>query len=246
MRPIPPSIKNDIIRYYLEGFSTPQISKLTNVSGGAVSAITTETARKDEYFIYMREIARKFRTKNLIFPDVVSGIRLYNKIKEVGLTCSFFESFLDSTNVESYKLQVEHDKFLTKIAGILQFEKQYQINLVDIPDYIRSRKQEVDKMNDEISRRNQILHSKYSVTEAQIQEYLREKPRLLRSAGLAKTALPTLMDWLPLYDQSFKKASRKGGIKIDATILYKKLNYLYKNPDKHIDIIKQILKLPTD
>jgi len=113
MRRVPPSIKNDIIRYYLEGFSTPQISKLLNVNVEAVSAITTEIARKDEYFTYMREIARKFRTKNLIFSDVISGIRLYNKIKEVGLTCSFFESFLESTDVESYRLEIEHDKFLT-------------------------------------------------------------------------------------------------------------------------------------
>ena len=47
-------------------------------------------------------------------------------------------------------------------------------------------------------------------------------------------------------DHLFKRASRKSVIKIDQTILYKKLNYIYKNPDKHIDIIKQILELPND
>jgi hypothetical protein len=54
------------------------------------------------------------------------------------------------------------------------------------------------------------------------------------------------MDWLINTDYLFKKASRKSKIKIDPNILYKKLNHIYKNPDKHIDIIKQILEVPTD
>ena len=246
MRPIPEAIKSEIIRKYLEGLSNREISTLFKVSVGAVSTLTTEASTKDEFIIYMRQIAVKFRTENLEFSHVISGIRLYNKIKELGLTCSFFEHFLESTNVESYKLEIEHENFLTKVIAILQFEKQYQINLADIPAYIINKKKEIDKMNDEISRSNQSLYSRYSIKEAEIQEYLREKPRLLISDKLAKTALPTHGDWLAVYDEPFKKASRKSGIKIEPKILYKKLNYIYKNPDKHIDIIKQILDLPVD
>ena len=246
MRPVPASIKLEIIRKYLEDLSTGQISILLNVSVGTVSAITTEAARRDEYILYMHEIARKFRNKNLIFSDVVSGIRLYSKIKEVGLTCSFFEDFLESTNLESYRLEIEEDQFLNKITKILQFQKQYQINLVDIPDYIRNRKEEIDKMNDEISCIDQSLYSRYSVKEAEINEYIREKRSLSRSRELAGIALPTHADWLIITNNLFKKASRKSGIKIDPKILYKKLNHIYKNPDKHIDIIKQILELQTD
>lgn len=246
MRPVPDSIKSDIIRKYLEGLSTLQISQSLRVSVGTVSTVTTEAARHYEYFSYMREIARKFYIKKLIFSDVISGIRLYYKIKEVGLTCSLFENFLESTNLESYRLEIEHDKFLTKITKILQFEKQYKINLVDIPDYIRNRKEEIDRINDEIFRSKQSLHSRYSVKEAEIQEYKREKPGLSRARYLAKIALPTHMDWLIITDHLFKKASRKSKIKIDSKILYEKLNHIYKNPDKHIDIIKQILEFPSD
>lgn len=70
--------------------------------------------------------------------------------------------------------------------------------------------------------------------------------RLIRSDELARIALPTHADWLIISDLPFKRASRKRGIKIDPNILYKKLNHIYKNPDKHIDIIKQILDLQTD
>lgn len=246
MRPVPASIKSDIIRKYLEGLSTLQISQLLNVSVGTVSIVTSEAAKDDEYFTYMREIARKFYTKKLLFSNVISGIRLYHKIKDVGLTCSFFEDFLESTNIESYRLEIEEDQFLTKITKILQFEKQYKINLVNIPDYIRTRKEQIDRINDEISRINQSVYSRYSVTEAEIQEYKKEKPSLSRSRELAGIALPTHMDWLIITDHLFKKASRKSKIKIDPKILYEKLNHIYKNPDKDIDIIKQILELQTD
>jgi len=246
VRPIPESIKSEIIRKYLEGLSIRQISTSLGVSVGAVSTLTTEASRRDEFFLYMREMAIKFRTKNLEFSDVISGIRLYNKINELGLTSSFFEHFLDSTNSESYKLEIEHDKFLTKIITILQFERQYQINLVDIPAYIRDKKQEIHKINDEISRSNQSLYSQYSVKEEEIKEYLREKPKLLTASRLAKVALPTHGDWSLIPDHLYEKALKKSGIKIDPTILYKKLNYIYKNPDKHVDIIKQILELPND
>ncbi len=78
---------------------------------------------------------------------------------------------------------------------------------------------------------------------AEIQEYLREKPNLITFANLAKTSLPTHYDWIVISDRSFKRASRKSGIKIDPNMLYKKLNSIYKNPDKHIEIIKEILDL---
>jgi hypothetical protein len=51
---------------------------------------------------------------------------------------------------------------------------------------------------------------------------------------------------LIISDLPFKRASRKSGIKIDPNILYKKLSYIYKNPGKHVDIIKQILEFPRD
>ena len=42
MRPIPPSVQSEIFRKYLEGDSIPAISKLFNVSIGAVWAIAKE------------------------------------------------------------------------------------------------------------------------------------------------------------------------------------------------------------
>ena len=82
MRPTPPSIKSQIVRKFLEGYSIPDISKQTGVSVGNISTLTTEESKKDEYFLYLREIAKKFKGKDLKFSEVISGIRLYHKITE--------------------------------------------------------------------------------------------------------------------------------------------------------------------
>lgn len=64
MRPIPDSIKSEIIKKFLEGYSIPAISQKLNVSVGAISAITNEEIRKNEYYTYIHELAKKFRSKN--------------------------------------------------------------------------------------------------------------------------------------------------------------------------------------
>ncbi|MFB5600005.1 MAG: helix-turn-helix domain-containing protein [Nitrososphaeraceae archaeon] len=244
MRPIPGAIKSEIIRKYLEGDSIPDIHKMLGVSIGTISTIASEESRNDEFFSYMREIAKKFKSNNLGFSDVISGVRLYNKINKLGLTCPFFENFLESTDKESFRLVIDHDNFLAKINNILQFEKKYQLNIEDIPTFIKDAKEELDANKKKIFQINESLYSHYGVKEAEIQEYLMEKPKLIRSANFAKISLPTHIDWIVISDRPFKRASRKSGIKIDPSMLYKKLNSIYKNPDKHIEIIKEILDLP--
>ena len=61
MRPTPDSIKSEIIKKFLEGYSNTEIHKQLDVSVGTISAITNEECRKNEYYRYIHEIAKKFR-----------------------------------------------------------------------------------------------------------------------------------------------------------------------------------------
>ena len=115
MRRTPDSIKSEIIKKFLEGYSNNEIHKQLDVSVGTISAITNEECRKNEYYRYIHEIAKKFRSKNLEISAVISGVRLYNQIKKVDLTCSFFENFLEATNTESFRLHKDHSEFLEDI-----------------------------------------------------------------------------------------------------------------------------------
>ena len=149
MRPIPDSIKSEIIKKYIEGYSIPEIHKQLDYSVGAISAITSEESKQNEYFLYMHELAKKFRKKNLEFSDVISGVRLYNKIEKVELTCSFFENFLDATNTESFRLNKDHSAFLEDIKRIVRFEQLYGIKIEKLEGYMFDQLKQFNKLRNE-------------------------------------------------------------------------------------------------
>ena len=243
MRPTPPSIKSQIIRKFLEGYSIPDISKQTGVSVGSISTLTTEESKKDEYFLYMREIVKKFKGNGLKFSEVISGIRLYHKITNFGLTCLFFEDFLESTNTESFRLGVDLYEFLEKIKRIIKVEKHYNLKLEDIPTYIKNEKVELENLKQDKLRITQSvmnLYGRFYVTKTDIEEYLTEIDQYLKYKSIIET-IPSYLDWIINSDERFEKASKKIGIKIDRKIIYNKLNSIYKEPDKHLDLVKQIM-----
>ena len=244
MRPIPPSIKSQIYRKYLEGYSTPEISKLFSISVGTIHSITKEVSLNDEYYIVIREVTKMLRSNNLELTDVISGIRLKNKIQEAGLTISFFENFLESTNTESFRLGMDHAIFLEIVKRILHFEKTFKIKLEDIPAIQENALKELTRFGEEISKvkkESSQVYAKYSVKKAEIEDYHKKKPFLISQSKFVNAVLPTHFDWLVISDESLEKASRKIGIKIDRKQFYKKLNSIYKEPHKHPDLVKQIM-----
>jgi hypothetical protein len=241
MRPIPPAIKADVIKKYLEGYSLPQIGKLTGVSVGTAHDITTEESKKDSSILYIREIAKMFKKNNLEISDIISGVRLHNKIKQVGLSCIFFENFLESTNTESYRLEMEHEKFLDNIKRIIQVELKYQLKTEDIPSFIDEKVNEHKQLADEIlglERYIEKLYEKYETTESELKEYHKEQDMFFRY----KKDYPKYIDWM--VDESvFDEASTQGRIKIDPANLYLRLKDIYMNPHQNLDIIKKILNI---
>jgi len=178
MRPTPISTKSEIFKKYLEGTSIPDISKLFNVSVGTVSSIAKEETTKDGYYLVIREVTKMFKSNNLEICDVISGIRLKNQIEEVGLTISFFEDFLESTNTESFRIDMDHKKFLCIVKRILHFEKVFKRKMEEIPDFLHNAMKEYAKLTSKILNAKQELsqiYAKHSVKKSEIDEYRKEK-----------------------------------------------------------------------
>jgi hypothetical protein len=178
MRPTPAQVKSEIIRKHLEGYSETEISKLCHVSVANVSSIVKEESKKDGYYLVIREVVKMFKSNNLEIDDVIAGIRLWNKVKEVGLTISFFEEFLEVTNTESFRLGMDHEKFLDIIKRMLRFEKNIKIKIEDIPDFSHNATKEFARLIREISKAKKELsqiYAKHSVKKSDIDEYRKEK-----------------------------------------------------------------------
>jgi hypothetical protein len=243
MRPTPDSIKSEIIKKFLEGYSLTEIHKELDVSVGAISALTNEECRKNEYYQYIHEIAKKFRSKNLEISDVISGVRLYNKIKKVGLTCLFFENFLESTNTESFRLNKDHSEFLEDIKRIVHYEEVCGIKIGKIPghmnDAIKHRKN-LRRENKELIEDNKRLYLQHIIEKSEIEEYLEEKPSFLRYKR--DKQYPKFPEWI-VNPYLFEEASNKIGTKIEPHTLYKKFKRLYLLPNKYTSIIKKIMAI---
>jgi hypothetical protein len=247
MRSIPPAIKAEIFRKYLEGYSTTDISKEYNVSVGSVSSIITEKSQEDNDFFQIREITKIFIKYNLDISDVISGIRLNNKIKQVGLNILFFENFLEATNTESFRLKKDHDKFLEEIKRIVQFEELYGIKIEKILVKMAETLQHLQKLRaetKEMIEKNKELYLQHSIKKSEIEEYLEEKPLFLQYK-LDKWRYQKRYDWFinpPIYEE----VSKKIGITVDPKILYKKLHQLFLFPYKHKALIKKIMTIEDD
>ena len=242
MRAIPPVIKEEIFRKYLKGDSTTEISKLYDVSVGTVSAITTEESNKDNDFFQIREITKTFKKHNLKISDIISGIRLYNKIKKLGVDIVFFEKFIESIDTESFRLKKNIDKFLEDIKRIVHFEDTLRIKIGDLPGYMGKTLKQCKSLKEEnirISKENVGLYSKYNIEKSELEEYIKEKPLFLQYKR-DKATIPKNPEWI-VNEPLFKEVSKKIGLKIDPQILYKKLKWLYILPDKHPTIIKKIM-----
>ena len=242
MRPIPQEIRIEIFRKYLEGYPIQKISKLLHVSVGIVHSIAKDESKKDESFNYIRELAKLCRKSNLNIYDIIYGIRLDNKIKQLGLTCSFFETFLESTNTKSFRLEMDLEQFLKEIERIIEFEEKHQIKIDEVIFFIqeeinnRARLKHENKM---LNQNNIELYKRNNVDKSEIEEYRQEKPLFLQYKR-DKVNSSKSVEWLT-YPHLYEEASKIIGQKIDQSTLYTRLNSIYREPQKNIEIIKKIL-----
>lgn len=247
MRAIPPVIKEEIFRKFLGGDSITEISKQYDVSAGTISAITTEESNKDNDFFQIREITKTFKKHNLKISDIISGIRLYNKIKKLGLDIVFFENFIESIDAESFRLKKNIDIFLEDIKRIVQFEEKYQIKIENVPvdmDNMIKHHKELNGKKEKTVKEISKLYVQYNTKKSEIEEYIKEKPLFLQYKR-EKWRYEKRYDWFinpPIYEE----ASRKIGITIDPHILYKKLHWLFRFPYKHKALIKKIMAIDND
>jgi hypothetical protein len=186
-----------------------------------------------------------FKKNNLQISDVISAIRLKSQVEKSGLTISFFESFLEATNTESFRLNKDHSEFLEKIKRLLKLEELYGIKLENIHGYIFKQMKQLKNLKEEnkkLIEKKIHLHSQYKIEKSEIEEYVKEKPIFLQYKR-DKDRYPQDPEWIVLYPYLFEEASKKIGIKIDPQSLYKKLKRVYLFPHKYTSVLKKIMSI---
>ncbi|HJT85449.1 MAG TPA: hypothetical protein VJ697_13295 [Nitrososphaeraceae archaeon] len=248
MRPTPENLKQEIIQKYLEGYSIPEISKSSKVSVGTVHKIADEEAKKENELCSVREIAKMFKKEQLNLSEVISGVRLYNKVKNVGLTSLFFEDFLDFTNTESFRKELQHEQFLNDIMRILELEGKNNIKTENMPDMINEQLDKYKTLTAEckrLERSIEKLHERSAVTEMEIFQFKKEQEMFSQYKKDNSTYTDWKNKWMG-HGILFEKAYEIMEKKFEPDVLYEKLREIYTNPHKNTSIIEKILSMDSE
>ncbi len=156
---IPKSIKQRVIKQWLQGTSRDQIAKDNDIGTGTVSAIIKDTQQKDIPDIdLLREVALLIKNKDAYLPVLASSIRIKNKLDEMGLSEEQIESLIEICNIHCFKRGLSAGEFVNIISKIVTLSHKLGMQVEQLPNYIIQAELELEKLKEEIEDAKVKLH----------------------------------------------------------------------------------------
>ena len=229
------TIKRRVIQQWLSGESRDKIAADNNIGAGTVSAIIDDykTGLDHVDLDSFRELMIEARKRSITSSDLASHFRLFNYLVKSGAAEQEVESFV--TNVNSGYIPL--GKAIELVNQIYEISKSESVRPDQLPDYIKQKLEEKQRIDDDIQQADAILQTKNVAVEA-INEYLKLNEELEKH-GLSTHDIHKLVNVL-----SNAKKYGFGGKEI-ATKLYdfKFLEWKEKElKEKHKKLSKRISK----
>jgi hypothetical protein len=117
---VPRSIKERVIKQWLQGTSRDQIAEDNDIGTGTVSAIIKDAKHKDIPDIdLLREVALVRKNEDLDVVVLADSIRLKKKLDDMDLNEDQIESFIENINVHCFKRGLKAEEFVDTINKIV-------------------------------------------------------------------------------------------------------------------------------
>jgi hypothetical protein len=177
---VPRSIKERVIKQWLQGTSRDQIAEDNDIGTGTVSAIIKDAKHKDIPDIdLLREVALVRKNEDLDVVVLADSIRLKKKLDDMDLNEDQIESFIENINVHCFKRGLKAEEFVDTINKIVSLSQNLVMPVEQLPHYIIQEKLEMEKVKreteDVIVKQLQVLQH-YNVTMEDLEEYKRNMP----------------------------------------------------------------------
>ena len=176
---VPKSIKQQVIKQWLQGTSRDQIAKDNGISAGTVSAIIKDAKQEIPDIDLLREVALLLKNEDLDLSVLADSIRLKNKIDEMDLSEDLVESFIENINIHSFKRGMKAEEFINIINNVSVLSEKQGMPLDQLPNYLIQKELEVEKMNGEIKdvkMKKHLVLQNYGITMNDLDEYKSNKP----------------------------------------------------------------------
>jgi hypothetical protein len=163
-------VRRRVIQLWLSGEARDKIAIDNNIGSGTVSSIVNnyKIGLENLDFASFRELMVEAKKQGLTPSDLASHVRLNNYLVKSGAAEQEVESFV--TNVNSGYIPL--GKAIELINQIYEISKSQSVSPDQLPDYIKQKLVEKQRIDDDIQQADAILQSKNVAVEA-INEYLK-------------------------------------------------------------------------
>jgi hypothetical protein len=173
--PIDEVVKRRVVQEWLAGEPREKITADNGIAAGTISIIVDDyKAGLDNFDLdSFRELTLEARKRGISPSNLASFFRLYNFFKNSGAAEKDVESFI--TNINSG--YIPPDKAIELINQIYEISRNESVPPDQLPDYIKQKLEEKQKIDDEIKEADTILQSK-NVSIETINEHIRLNQKL--------------------------------------------------------------------
>ncbi len=168
-------VKRRVVQEWLAGEAREKIIADNNIAAGTVSIIVDDyKAGLDSLDLgSFRELTLEAKKRGMTSSDLASFFRLYNFFLGSGAKENEIESFI--TNINSG--YIPPGKAIELINQIYNISKSESVPLDQLPNYVKQKIEEKQKIDREIRQANATLQSKNVTIEA-INDYLKLLPAI--------------------------------------------------------------------
>src|SRR5919107_5286488 len=101
---IPKSIREQVIKQWLQGMSRDQIAKYNDIGAGTISDIIKDSKQKDIPDVdLIRQVAILLKEEELDLDVFACSIRIKKKMDEMGINEDHTESIIEKINIHCFK-----------------------------------------------------------------------------------------------------------------------------------------------
>ncbi len=175
---IPRSIRERVIKQWLQGMSRDQIAKDNDVGAGTVSAIIKDAKQEIPDIDLLRQVALVLKKNDLDLSLFAASIRIKNKLDWMGVNEDQIDSLIDNANTHCFKRGLTGEEYFNNVDKVCALSDNLEMPVDQLPNYIAQQELELEKVEREIEdakvKQRQVLQN-YDVTIDELQEFSRDK-----------------------------------------------------------------------
>ena len=178
---IPKSIREQVLKQWLQGMSRDQIAKDNDVGAGTVSTIIKDAKQEIPDIDLLRQGALVLKKNDLNMSVFAASIRIKNKLDKMGVNEDRIDSLIDNANTHCFKRGLTGEKYFNNVDKVCALSDNLKMPLDQLPNYITQQELELEKVEKQTEdaklKQRQVLQ-RYNVTMDELQEFIRDKPSI--------------------------------------------------------------------